>query len=353
MNIAFINPPFFAKYSRESRSPAVAKSGTIYYPTWLAVAAGLAEKHGHTITLIDAPAEPISADETFLRLNSFKPDLAVINTSTGSISSDVKFSEELKRKFPSTFICLVGNHATAIDKDTLKQSALIDAIARNEFEVTIVDLAAKLENKESLDNVLSLTWRKGDEIIVNGQRPFLSPEELDKLPFASEIFKRFCHPVDYFFAAGRYPQIMVYTGRGCPFLCTWCMYPQNFYGHTYRHRSPENIAAEFKYIEENFPEVVEVTLEDDTFTVYKKHTIEVCKALIAQKNKLTWTCNARADLDLETMKWMKKAGCRLLTVGFESGSNEILKLMKKGLKVEQFKAAENARKPVFLFMALS
>ncbi len=103
--------------------------------------------------------------------------------------------------------------------------------------------------------------------------------------------------------------------------------------------------------EDNFPEVVEVTIEDDTFTVYKNHTIEVCQLLIKQKNKLTWTCNVRADLDEETMRWMKKAGCRLVIVGFESGSNEILKLMKKGVKVEQFKAAENAKKAGLLIHA--
>ncbi len=351
MNIAFINPPFFPKYSRGSRSPAVTKSGTVYYPIWLALAAGVAEKNSHQITLIDAPAEAISIDETMNRLSKFNPQITVIETSTGSISSDIKFAEEVKKKFDGVFICLVGNHVTAVDKETLENSNLIDAVARNEYEATIVDLAEKLERKESLDNVLSLTWRNGNEIIVNGHRPAATQADLDAMPFASEIFKRFCNPRDYFFAAGRYPQMMVYTGRGCPYLCTWCVYPQNFYGHTYRHRSPQSIAAEFKYIEENFPEVVEVTIEDDTFTVYKKHTIEICKLLIAQKNKLTWTCNVRADLDEETMLWMKKAGCRLVIVGFESGSNEILKLMKKGVRVEQFTAAENARKSGLLIHA--
>ena len=351
MNIAFINPPFFPKYSRGSRSPAVTKSGTVYYPIWLALAAGFAEKKGHKITLIDAPAESISVEETMNRLEKFNAGMTVIETSTGSISSDIRFAQVLKKKFNNVFICLVGNHVTAVDKETLEQSELIDAIARNEYEATIVDLAEKLEKNESLENVPSLTWRNGNEIVVNGHRPALTQEELDAMPFASEIFKRFCNSRDYFFAAGRYPQMMVYTGRGCPYLCTWCVYPQNFYGHTYRHRSPKSIAAEFKYIEENFPEVVEVTIEDDTYTVYKKHTIEVCKLLIEQNNKLTWTCNVRADLDEETMRWMKKAGCRLVIVGFESGSNEILKLMKKGVRVEQFTAAENARRAGLLIHA--
>lgn len=351
MNIAFINPPFFPKYSRGSRSPAVTKSGTVYYPIWLALAAGVAEKNGHKIILIDAPAETISVEETMERLSKFNPQITVIETSTGSISSDIKFAEEVKRKFDGVFVCLVGNHVTAVDKETLEKSILIDAIARNEYEATIVDLAERIKNRESLKDVLSLTWRNGNEIVVNGHRPAATQDELDAMPFASEIFKRFCDSRNYFFAAGRFPQMMVYTGRGCPYLCTWCVYPQNFYGHTYRHRSAQSIAAEFKYIEENFPEVVEVTIEDDTYTVFKKHTIEICKLLIAQNNKLTWTCNVRADLDEETMRWMKKAGCRLVIVGFESGSNEILKLMKKGVRVEQFTAAENARKAGLLIHA--
>jgi anaerobic magnesium-protoporphyrin IX monomethyl ester cyclase len=351
MNIAFINPPFFPKYSRGSRSPAVTKSGTVYYPIWLALAAGVAEKNGHKIILIDAPAETISVEETMERLSKLNPQITVIETSTGSISSDIKFAEEIKRKFDGVFVCLVGNHVTAVDKETLEKSILIDAIARNEYEATIVDLAERIKNRESLKDVLSLTWRNGKEIIVNGHRPAATQEELDTMPFASEIFKRFCDSRNYFFAAGRFPQMMVYTGRGCPYLCTWCVYPQNFYGHTYRHRSAQSIAAEFKYIEENFPEVVEVTIEDDTYTVFKKHTIEICKLLIAQNNKLSWTCNVRADLDEETMHWMKKAGCRLVIVGFESGSNEILKLMKKGVRVEQFTAAENARKAGLLIHA--
>lgn len=351
MNIAFINPPFFPKYSRGSRSPAVTKSGTVYYPIWLALAAGVAEKKGHNIILIDATAEVISFDETLNRLFKFNPEIAVIETSTGSISSDIRFTEVLKKNFTQIFTCLVGNHVTACDQETMRVSKFIDAIARNEYEETIIDLADRIIKGESLENVPSLTWRNSDEIVSNGHRPALTQEYLDSMPFASEIFKRFCNPRNYFFSAGRYPQIMVYTGRGCPYLCTWCVYPQNFYGHSYRHRSPQSIAAEFKYIEDNFPEVVEVTIEDDTFTVYKTHTIEVCKLLIAQKNKLTWTCNVRADLDEDTMKWMKKASCRLIIVGFESGSNEILKLMKKGMRVERFKAAENAKKTGLLIHA--
>ena len=191
MNIAFINPPFFPKYSRGSRSPAVTKSGTVYYPIWLALAAGVAEKNGHQIILIDAPAEAISVGETMNRLANFNPRIAVIETSTGSISSDIRFAEEVKKKFDNVFVCLVGNHVTAVDKDTLQQSTLVDAVARNEYEATIVDLAERIDKNERLDTVLSLTWRNGNEIVANAHRPALTQEDLDAMPFASEIFKRF------------------------------------------------------------------------------------------------------------------------------------------------------------------
>lgn len=349
MNIAFINPPFHPKYSRGSRSPAVTKSGTVYYPIWLATAAGVAERRGNNIILIDAPAEVLSVEQTIGKLKIFQPTIAVVETSTGSISNDINFVVEIKKIFPKIFVCLVGNHVTALHQEILEQYSIADAVARNEYEETISELASSLSNAQSLENILSLTWKNGEAVVVNPPRP--SMQNLDDLPFASEVFKRFCDPQNYFFSAGRFPQMMMYTGRGCPYLCTYCVYPQNFYGHNYRHRSAQNIAAEFRYIEENFPEVVEVTIEDDTFTVYKDHTIQVCKLLIEQKNTLTWTCNVRADLDEETMRWMKKAKCRLVIVGFESGSNEILKLMKKGLRVEQFKTAENAKKVGLLIHA--
>ncbi len=166
MNIAFINPPFFPKYSRGSRSPAVTKSGTVYYPIWLALAAGVAEQNGHNIILIDAPAEPISSEETFERLSSFNPDIVVVETSTGSISSDIRFSEEIKMNFPDCFVCLVGNHATACDKETLQQSKIIDAVARNEYEATIVDLAERLNKKESLEKCSFANLEKWKKILL-------------------------------------------------------------------------------------------------------------------------------------------------------------------------------------------
>lgn len=159
---------------------------------------------------------------------------------------------------------------------------------------------------------------------------------------------------DYFFAAATYPSIQIFTGRGCPFRCNFCVYPQTMHGHAFRARSAENVVAEFEYIAANFPDVKEVVIEDDTFTANKKRVLDICRLLVEKKlnKRLKWLCNARVDLDLETMLAMKKAGCRLIIPGIESGSQQILDNIKKGTKVEYFyQYVANAKKAGLLIHA--
>ena len=98
MRIVTLNPPFFPKYSRESRSPAVAKSGTLYYPMWLAYATGYLEKAGHEVSLIDAPAVSMNTETVLSRVRDFKPEVVVLDTSTPSIYSDIAIGEALKKE---------------------------------------------------------------------------------------------------------------------------------------------------------------------------------------------------------------------------------------------------------------
>ena len=119
------------------------------------------------------------------------------------------------------------------------------------------------------------------------------------------------------------------------------------HGHQYRLRTPDNVVGEFKYIADNFPDVKEVVIEDDTFTVNKKRVLEICNLLCEQglNKRLKWLCNARVNLDLETMKAMKKAGCRLIIPGIESGTQEILNNIKKGTTLKQIEEyVKNAKK---------
>ena len=352
MKIFLVNPPFkteYGKFSRDQRSPAITKSGTIYYPTWLASATGVLEEAGHTCKLLDCCARQWDDAKTLPIIQNFVPDMVVINTSTPSIYSDCTFAEKVRELLPKTYLIAVGTHPSAVPEETLKTGKALNAVARREYEYTLRNLATMLDKgEEDLSQVLGLTYRKANgEIVSTPDRPFI--QDLDKLPFVAKVYKEHgIDPKDYFFAAAEYPMMMIFAGRGCPNNCFFCVYPQTFHGrHQYRLRSPENVVAEIEYILQNFPELKSLGFEDDTFTASLERTKKICQLMIDKglNKKINWWVNARVTLDLATMQLMKKAGCRLLIAGFESGAQQVLNGMHKGIKVEWSKKyVENARK---------
>lgn len=357
MKICFVNPPYkaeFGKFSRESRSPAITKSGALYYPLWLIYAAAYCEKNGFEITFLDAPAKQMNEETSFAYIKEHASDagLFVFGTSTPSIKSDAMFATQVKALFPETFTLLVGTHPSARPEETMAYSTGIDAVAIGEYDNIVLELARAIKTKEDIGSVRGLCIKDGGTFKKTAPMPAM--RNLDDIPFASEFIAKYLDPRDYFFAAATYPSIQMFTGRGCPFRCNFCVYPQTMHGHAFRARTAENVVAEFEYIANNFPEVKEVVIEDDTFTANKKRVLEICSLLVERKlnKRLRWLCNARVNLDLETMKAMKKAGCRLIIPGIESGSQQILDNIKKGTKVEQFHTyVTNAKKAGLLIHA--
>lgn len=341
MKIAVLNPPFLPKFSRESRSPAVTKSGTLYFPMWLAYAVGFLEKHGHEVLFLDAPASGLGVEDVYKRIAGFKPSLAVLEASTPSIYNDVAVACEIKKEVPDVFTILVGVHVSAVPVQTLREAPDgLDAVAVHEFDATLVELAEKLaesRSDETLKRIRGIAFKnQAGEILLNERRPFI--EDLDALPFVSAVYKKHLDVTPYFYGHSRHPLIVLLTGRGCPFRCTYCVYPQTLVGHTYRKRSVKNIVEEFVFIAENFPDVKEIMIEDDTLTADKARCRELAQALIhAKAIRIPWSANSRADVDFDTMAIMKKAGCRLLCVGFESGDQTILDNIKKTITLERIR----------------
>lgn len=349
MKIVTLNPPFLKKFSRESRSPAVAKSGTLYYPMWLAYATGYLEKNGHEVKLIDAVVDELSVPQTVSTVCDFNPKMIVIDTSTPSIYNDIDVASEIKKAIPGCFIVMVGPHVSACPQDTLQKGVCVDAIAMREYDGTLVEIASKLDNtsniKEMLSGIKGVAYRdENGEIKVNEECDYIT--DLDVIPFVSSVYKKHLKIENYFYSHSRYPIITIVTGRGCPHRCTYCVLPQTFHGHTFRKRSIANVVSEFKYIAEQFPQVKEIMIEDDTITADKQRCKELAISLIeAKATTIHWSANARADLDLETLRLLHKAGCRLLCVGFESGNQEILNNIKKGTTLEGInKFTKNAKK---------
>ncbi|MHC4474149.1 MAG: B12-binding domain-containing radical SAM protein [Planctomycetota bacterium] len=344
MKILTLNPPFLPKFSREQRSPAVTKSGTLYYPMWLAYATGVLEQEGFDVKLVDAPAQGKGLEEIVGLAKDFGPEMAVIDTSTPSIYNDVKVAARIKEILPDCTTVLVGPHVSALPDETLKLDPAIDVIAKGEYDYTVKDLARAVERGGDFEAVLGITFRRNGSIHHTEDRPLI--DDLDDIPFVSRVYQKHLNTTDYFYAICQHPEITIITGRGCPHRCTYCVYPQTFQGRQYRARSAENVVEEFQYIAETFPFVKEIFIEDDTFTVDRGRCRDICRMLIQTECRMSWTANARADVDYETLRLMKQAGCRLLCVGVESGNQEVLNNIKKGVSLRRirrfFKDAKRA-----------
>lgn len=343
MRILCLNPPFKSKYgrfSRTSRSPAITKSGTIYYPIWLCYVAGTLEQAGFEIRVIDSCAYKYDLARTLELVTEFRPEIAVLDTSTPSIYNDVQVGVAIKKNFPECFVVLIGTHPSALPEETLRFNENIDAVVVGEADYTLRDLALKILNADRnrfgtdavyknniLNTVDGLAYNAGANVVLNRKRGFIA--DLDALPFVSKVYKKYLNTREYFFAASDYPEVQIMTARGCIARCTFCVYPQTIHGWKYRTRSPQNIADEFQWIKENMPEIREIGIEDDTFTGNQKRVIDFCKEVIVRDIKIKWYCNVRVDLKYETMQWMKRAGCVLVTVGYESANSDILKNINK------------------------
>ena len=323
MKTLLLNPPSFENFDggAGSRWPATREITSFWYPVWLTYPAGLIKDS----RLLDAPSHGVSPQETIRIACDY--DFLVLFTSTPGFANDVRLAEMVKAVHPTIQIAFVGPHVSVSPEESLRSSTAIDFVVRREFEFAVTEFA---EGKP-LAEIAGVSYLENGKAIHNPDRPPL--EDLDSLPFAVEIYKRDLDITRYNVPFLKHPFIAFYTSRGCPALCTYCLWPQTFGGHRWRPRSVENVVAEIRRALDLFPEVKEIFFDDDTFAWKKSRTIEMCEKL--KPLNLTWSCTCRVHADFETLKAMKEAGCRLLIVGFESGDPTILKNIKKGTTVEQ------------------
>jgi radical SAM superfamily enzyme YgiQ (UPF0313 family) len=285
---------------------------------FMAYAAGCVEEDGNEIMVIDSPAMDLDLQGTLDRVKDFKPQLAVLNTSTPSINNDMRVGKALKEALGCE-IAMMGTHATAEPLEILEREQAIDYVISGEADYTARELVRHLrgEGPDEKRKILGISYRKGEEMVRNPERPKI--ENLDTLPWVSKVYRKhlFSCYKRYFYGANINPLIVILSGRGCPFRCTYCVIPQTLTGHTYRKRSIKDVVDEMAYIKAEFPDLGEIFFEDDTFTAHPTRTAELCQEVINRGLKVTWSANARADVKYEVLDVMKKAGCRELCVGFE------------------------------------
>ncbi|HXE12281.1 MAG TPA: hopanoid biosynthesis associated radical SAM protein HpnJ [Bryobacteraceae bacterium] len=322
MRTLFLNPPSFEGFDggASSRWPAAREIESYWYPVWLCYPAGMLPDS----KVVDAPPHKISIEQTVAMASDF--ELLVLFTSTPGFNVDVKIAEMMKDVNPKLKVAFVGPPVTIEPEKSLRASQAIDFVVKREFDYPIVEFASG----KPLEEIAGVVFRKDGGFQSNPEAPPI--ENLDTLPWVSKVYKRDLDFRRYNVPFLLHPFISLYTTRGCPAQCTFCLWPQTHSGHRWRLRSSDDIANECRYIQENFPGLKEIFFDDDTFNYQKARTIELCSKL--KPLKMTWSCTSRVTTDYDTLKAMKEAGCRLLIVGYESGEQQILKNIKKGATID-------------------
>ncbi len=321
MKITLVNPPY----------PQSVHSHPPFIPLGIAYLGAVAEKAGHQVTVIDCQAEKLTYETFRERITQTPSDLIGLTATTLLYKSAMKLITLAKQTQPQAVTVLGGSHGTFWDENALKEYPSLDIVVRREGEETFIELLNKLQTHSSLSNVLGITYRNGDTIVQNPDRPFI--EDLDALPFPAHHLL----PLESLKHNGKIIFPLV-SSRGCVYWCDFCSTVRMF-GRGYRMRSPKNVVDEMQLVHDKYG-IDQVTFYDDAFSVDRNRVVKICQELKDRKLQMKWDCGTRVDMvDRELMKTMRDAGCFAVWLGVESGSEVMLGAMNKRIKLNQTRLA--------------
>ncbi|PUA34297.1 MAG: B12-binding domain-containing radical SAM protein [Candidatus Terraquivivens tikiterensis] len=322
MRVCLISPPY------DSAVKSVV--GVSSPPLGLAYIASMLRQN-HDVKIIDSNILNYTLEDVERELRGFNPDVVGITSVTPSIYEAYKVAEIAKKVNEGCTVVLGGPHATFTSIQTLKECKHIDVIVKGEGEETVRELVEKIERGAPLKEVKGITFRKQNEIIDTEPRPFV--RNIDAIPFPSwDLLPMHL----YKFNGIKYATML--TSRGCPFRCSFCSSSRLFGGY-WRGRSPENVLEEIKILYDRYG-IRNIEFLDDTFTFDQERAERICNEIIKEGLDISWGASSRVDtLSKELVERMKKAGCWIVFLGIESGSQKILDAIGKRITLGQIKMA--------------
>ena len=326
-----INPPS-GLYIREDRCqvPVEGLSATALRPPIdLAYMSSVLQSQGVECRIRDYPAERKHWDSLRREIEIFQPDMLVISVTTPTLSIDMRACDLAKEIKPEIITVAKGAHFIVNSREVLERYKGLDVIIRNEPESIMGELIVA----DDFSRVSGISYRKGGRIEENPSGGFI--DNLDSIPFPDRGLLRnelYIRP-----DTGQV-QTTIQANRGCPIGCIYCL-AQPVSGNRIRARSPKSIVAEIEDCVGNYG-IRNFFFRGDTFTWDKRWVIQVCKEILDRDLKISWVCNSRVDtIDDERLRWMKQSGCWLISLGIESGSQDILDRIKKGIRLNQAREA--------------
>ncbi len=304
-------------------------------PISLAYISSMLKGAGYEVELLDDIAEYSLHNKTMLGalLKKFLPDFVVINTSMPSVLTEDMYAAKLiKKENPKAVVAMIGVAPTLIAGEILK-SGPVDICIRNEPEMVVKEICSQIKAGETWKGVRGMSFLNNKSIVANPNAPLVDINALPMPDFESLPLDAYRTPID------KKKQVLIDVSRGCPFQCIYCT-GTKFYGHTFRHRKPESVLEEMEHVRSLGVE--KVLFWADTFTYDKDFVIKLCKGVVERglNKDISWVVNSRVNtIDAEMLKYMDKANCFLIAFGVESGNQEILDYVKKGITLDQTRKA--------------
>ena len=328
MKILFINPP--SKNEIISCNPEIIKKERGYDPPLgiLYLAAYLEKNSDHQISIIDAQVEELTSNQLAKKIQAISPDIVGITAMTFTLIDVIKVIEIVKKIDSKIKIILGGPHAHIYPKETLDLSG-VDFVVLGEGEKPLFELIKNINNPKKLKEIKNIAFKdENKQIVINECRDY--NQDLDELPFPA----RHLIPYKKYWSilSGNKIMTTMFTSRGCPYQCTFCDRPNM--GKLFRSRSAKNVVDEMEECLKMG--IKEIFIYDDTFTVNKQRVMDICNEIITRKLKFVWDIRSRIDtVDEEMLKKLKQAGCDRIHYGVESGTEKILKVLNKGIHLDQ------------------
>ena len=307
------------------------------FPCGVGLLAGRLRKEGYKIGVIDVNGLRWSHEQVMEEILSYRTQVIGIGGMISVYRWVRTMTSIIREKLPETKILLGGSVGTSII-DTALRKLNIDVIAIAEADDTILELLPAVLNGDDLENIRGLAYLENDQVVKTAARPQL--EDLISLPYpAWDLFPMETYLANPVVGVGR--DIDIISSRGCPYPCQYCY---RIFGRQYRGRSAENVVGEMLELYHRY-NVDFISFQDDCFVIDKKRVHDICDMVDSEGMNIRWSCTGRVNIcDLELLKRMKASGCVSVSFGLESGSNTILKRMKKNTTTEKArKAIENCR----------
>ncbi|MBF0143487.1 MAG: cobalamin-dependent protein [Magnetococcales bacterium] len=313
-------------------------AGAVLPPLGILYIAGVLEKNGYRVAVIDANALRLEAHQVIERVKALNPDVVGLTGTSLSFPENVKIARLLRAWRAEVPIVLGGVHAQG-DPEGSARTGAFDYVIPGEGEVTFLELVRVLESRGEVETVPGLVYPRGEEIVNSG--PGRLVENLDDLPFPA---RHLLHDLTAYhqkaFGFRLSPHTTLFTQRGCPFQCIFCSSSKQFrsvFNSRVRAHSMEYLREEIGLLRRQWG-IRELYLSDDTFNLKRSRVAAFCAMMRTHFPGMLWSCNFEANiLGEEMLREMKASGCWLIQVGVETGNAEIMKEIHKGVTIEQYR----------------